>query len=472
MSVQRRFHPAIALGLVVAALALTVIAILVSRAGVRITDASPVDVAEGVPITAPVRLIFSQPMDTPSVEARFHIEPAVAGRLVWEGREATFWPHSALAPETHYTVTVEAGAASQRGSTLQEDYRWHFRTRAPSLLFLGRAQPGQGERQLFVAASDGTSIVGSSTQQLTDHAGGVWDYAVHPLGESIVYSVLRDDGGSDLWRMDRDGANQRILLGCPGAACLNPAWSADGWQLAYERRDIWADAPNLDPNAGRIWLFDLEKKRQRPLFDYDVPLHSPVWAPQGERLAYVSPALPGIEVYDLPTDELQQYGNEWGAAPVWSPDGTQLVLPELMLAGESLVVRLVRIDLETDELLDISGGDDEEGLLVKDVAPAWSPAGGWIATARQYLDEERWTPGRQIWLTRPDGTETYSLLIEPMGDHYALTWRPDGAALAYVRSDLSEGPQPVPDVSVWVFDLIQREPALVARDGVLPRWLP
>jgi Tol biopolymer transport system component len=462
---ERRFHPAIALGLVVAALAVTVIAVLASRAGVRIVDASPAGVIGGVPITAPIRLTFSQAVDAASVEARFRIEPVVAGRLVWEGREATFWPHSALAPDTSYTVTVEAGVKGQRGGALKEDYRWHFRTRAPGLLFLGRPQPGQGNRQLFLAT-------GSPPRQLTDHTGGVWDYAVHPLGASIVYSALRDDGGSDLWRMDRDGASQRILLACPGAACLNPAWSPDGRQLAYERRDIWADAPNLDPKAGRIWLFDLEKKRERPLFDYDVPLHSPVWAPQGERLAYVSPVLPGVEVYDLPTGELQQYGNEWGAAPVWSPDGTQLVLPELMLAGESLVVRLVRIDLEADELLDISGGDEEDGFLVKDVAPAWSPGGGWIAIGRQYLDEERWTPGRQIWLTRPDGTEVYSLLVEPMGDHYAFAWRPDGTALAYVLSDLSQGPQPVPDVSVWVFDLVQREPSRVARDGVLPRWLP
>ncbi len=472
MSKERRFHPAIALGLVIVALAITVIAILASRAGVRIVDATPADEAGGVPITAPIRFTFSRPMDSASVEARFRIQPDVAGRLVWEDRQATFWPHGALAPGTAYTVTVEAGAASQRGVALQEDYRWHFRTRAPGLLFLGRSQPGQDDRQLFLAVPDGTSVVGSLPRQLTDHAGGVWDYAVHPLGESIVYSVLRDDGGSDLWRMDRDGANQRILLACPEAACLNPAWSLEGRYLAYERRDIWADAPNLDPKAGRIWLFDLDKKRDRPLFDYDVPLHSPVWAPQGQRLAYVSPALPGVEVYDLSTGQLQQYGNEWGAAPVWSPDGTQLVLPELMLAGESLVVRLVRIDLETDELLDISGGDEEDWFLVKDVAPAWSPGGGWIAVARQYLDAERWTPGRQIWLTRPDGTEAYALLVEPMGDHYAYAWRPDGAALAYVRSDLSEGPQPVPDVSVWVYDLVQREPGLVARDGVLPRWLP
>jgi hypothetical protein len=59
-----------------------------------------------------------------------------------------------------------------------------------------------------------------------------------------------------------------------------------------------------------------------------------------------------------------------------------------------------------------------------------------------------------------------------MGDHYAYAWRPDGAALAYVRIDLSEGPQLVPDVSVWVFDQIEREAKRVAGEGVLPNWLP
>jgi Tol biopolymer transport system component len=178
--------------------------------------------------------------------------------------------------------------------------------------------------------------------------------------------------------------------------------------------------------------------------------------------------LPGLEVLDRDAGELQQFGNEWGAEPEWSPDSQSLVVPELMLAGESLVVRLARIDLADESLLDISGDDD----FVKDVGPVWSPGGGWIAFSRQFLDEERWTPGRQIWLTRPDGSEAYSLLSEPMGDHFALAWRPDGAALAYARSDLSEGPQPVPVVTVWIYDLAEREPRLVAREAVLPKWLP
>jgi hypothetical protein len=137
-------------------------------------------------------------------------------------------------------------------------------------------------------------------------------------------------------------------------------------------------------------------------------------------------------------------------------------------SDEALAVRLVRADLANDALVDISGDDD----LVRDEAPAWSPGGGWIAFGRQFLDEGRWTPGRQIWLTRPDASEAYELLKEPMADLFGFAWRPDGGALAYLRTDLAEGPQPVPDVSVWYFDFEAGEAVFVADDGVLARWLP
>lgn len=460
---KQRIHPAVWLVVAVVLMGIAMTAILFNQASARVVKLSPENGDGEVPITAPIRVTFSHDMDTASVEERFSVEPEVPGDFFWDGRTLIFQPHSALTPDTAYAVTIAEGATSQRGRPLRDGIRYRFLTRAPQLLYLGRPYEDADMRQLFLASLDGGPAL-----QLTDHAGGVWDYAVHPQGQGIIYNALREDGGSDLWRMDRDGTGQRVLLACPEAACLNPAWSPDGRQVAYERRDVWADAPNLDPMAGRIWLFDLEEGEERPLFDYDVSLHSPVWAPRGKRLAYVSPMLPGVEVFDLGTEDLQQFGNEWGAAPVWSPDASHLSLPDLMLADEALVVRLVRIDLGDAKLLDISGDED----LVKDVGPAWSPGGGWIAFGRQYLDEERWTPGRQIWLTRPDGSEAYSLLAEPMGDHYGLAWRPDGAALAYVRNDLSEGPQPVPDVSVWVFDLVERESKPVAGEGVLPKWLP
>jgi Tol biopolymer transport system component len=463
MATEKRFHCAVWLVVAILVVSIAAIALATAAAGVRIVDSSLVDGAQDLPITAPLRFTFSQAMEPASVEAHFRIEPPVDGSLRWQGRELVFQPRPAWVPEAPYRLTLQAGAASQDGHTLEQDHIWSFRTRAPELLYLGRVEPEAMQHQIFVVSSDG-----GASRQLTNHPTGVWDFAVHPQGEAIVYSVERKNRGSDLWTMDRDGGNQRVLLDCPVMACLAPAWSPDGRLLAYEKRTVRDGETDLDPQASRIWLLDLETREERPLFDYEVPLHAPIWAPTGQRLAYLSPVLSGFEIHDLPSGELWQFPSEWGAAPAWAPDGNQLVLSEMSFAGTAIAARLLQIDLASESATPLGAADER----YRDDSPAWSPNGTWIAFGRQFIDPERRTPGRQLWLIRPDGLDAHPLVAESMADLYGFAWRADGAALAYLQVDLSQGFQPVPDVSVWIYDLQRDRPLQVADGGVMPRWLP
>jgi Tol biopolymer transport system component len=463
MTAEKRFHCVVWLVLAILAVSIVAVALAQAAVGVRIVNSSLVDSAQDLPITAPIRFTFSQDMEPASVDAHFHIEPGVEGALQWQDRDLVFQPETAWAPQVSYKVTLQAGAASQDGRVMEQDHTWSFRTRMPDLLYLGWVQPDAVKRQIFSIPAGG-----GAPRQLTNHPTGVWDFAVHPQGEAIVHSVVREDGGSDLWLMDRDGGTQRVLLACAKFACLGPSWSPDGKLLAYEKRNVRNGEPDQDPQASRIWLLDLETREERPLFDYDVPLYAPTWAPTDQRLAYLSALLSGLEIYDLSNGKLWQFPSEWGTAPAWSPEGGRLVLPEMSFAGGAIAARLLQIDLASESATPLG----LPGEIYRDDSPAWSPDGGWIAFGRQFIDPGRRTPGRQLWLVRPDGLDAHPLVAAPMADLYSFAWRPDGAALAYLQVDLSQGFQPVTDVSVWIYDLEHDRPLLVADGGVMPRWLP
>src|SRR5688500_1709530 len=72
-------------------LAIGVVIIVGDHAGVPIREIHP---AEGSTpsSTTPVRIVFTQQMDTASVEARFKISPTVAGQLSWEADMLVFQP--------------------------------------------------------------------------------------------------------------------------------------------------------------------------------------------------------------------------------------------------------------------------------------------------------------------------------------------------------------------------------------------
>jgi len=310
----------------------------------------------------------------------------------------------------------------------------------------GPAAPADREPRLVYIALDAggrlqLTLDGAPTpQQLTNAEGDVWDYAVHPRGQGIVYSVLRDDDGADLWTIDRDGRKARRLLDCPGASCTAPSWSADGTRIAYERQTLSGTIGLREgPLTPTIWLLDPRTGKSEPLYpDAPTPGREPLWAPAGERLAFYDLAENAVQILDLASG-VQQFFDTLGGVGTWDPAGEQMILPDIHFHNEQSKEILIRVNSATRNVLQF-----EALVSADDTVPRWSPDGEWVAFGRTALPDGTPTWGTQLWLMRPDGSEAHALVAEAEANFGAFAWHPGGGALAYVRLPLGQIADPHP----------------------------
>jgi methionine-rich copper-binding protein CopC len=153
------------------------------------------------PVDAPVRLVFSEPMDRLRTEAAVRLQPYAPVTFAWspDGRTLEVAPQAPLAWETDYTLTVSAVAADLVGNVLPATPPLTFRTarmpdrtppewlaQAPAAGAIGVAR--STDVQLFF--SEPMDVV--STHQALRVARGTH------LGERVAGDVAWADGGRRL----------------------------------------------------------------------------------------------------------------------------------------------------------------------------------------------------------------------------------------------------------------------------------
>lgn len=90
---------------------------------------------------APIKVVFSQPMDQGSVERAFHIEPAITGKTEWRGNALMFYPDEQFKVGNKYAVYVEKEAKSLLQKQMEYDYEEYFEITGPPQILLFNPAP-------------------------------------------------------------------------------------------------------------------------------------------------------------------------------------------------------------------------------------------------------------------------------------------------------------------------------------------
>jgi len=418
-----------------------------------------------IPVTSSIQLIFSRPMRPETVTESLEIEPALEGSFSWEKNILTFTPDQTWLNGQEIELHLKAGARATSWITFPLEGRdWSFTTSAANVAYLW---PSDGPSNIY-----SLNPVTGEIYPLT-HGMSVLEYTVNNNGGMIYFSASNSQGGSDLFQIDRieaatstvDSFRPKELLGCGSAQCRSPVVSHDGRYLAYE---YLIPNPRGDLGLAQIWLLSLSSFEAKPMGEETHETVQPSWSPTG-WLAFYDRTSSQYEVTHPETQARVQIPNQTGQPGTWSMDGEFYLAPEIYYfqatrTSETGTSHLLRYGINTGSSEDISGTDD-----VEDVEGIYSPDGSAIAFARKYLDETRWSLGRQIWIMKPDGSDSHPITDEADYNHYALAWSQDSLMLAYLRfnqAKLSAPPE------LWMINANGSNPIQLVIGGFSPQWIP
>ena len=249
---------------------------------------------------------------------------------------------------------------------------------------------------------------------------GAAQYAVSRLG-LLAYAAggIVHDTPNELVFVDRAGRATPVPGFDRPLTTGQARFSPDGRWIAFVEKAI----------SGRLWLFDTQRKTHRAL-SQDGIAGLPLWSPDGTRLVIAWSAAGPMSLWSVPVDaggawERLNDGNDRPSS--WSPDGRVLAF-----------VRLPRYDVLLYRF------DDRRTVpflatAARERSPAFSPDGRWLA----YVSDES---GRdEVYVTSfPERRRT--LVVSTRGG-IEPAWSRDGAELFY-RSPGSPAESAVMSVKV------------------------
>ncbi len=171
--------------------------------------------------------------------------------------------------------------------------------------------------------TDGTN------HKILTHTGNNSCPALSPDGNLIAFSSSRE-GFSGIYLMNSDGSGLKLLTN-KNSSFSCPQWSPDGQQLVYV---------SVDFEGSQIFTMDIYDRTDKQLTNTVNPVwndrgypregnNTPVWSPDGSKLAYVSWQNGNPDIYTMNSDGSNKIqltdSNMRDENPDWSPLGDYII---------------------------------------------------------------------------------------------------------------------------------------------------
>jgi len=423
-------------------------------AGVRVSMAGSDEHGQVGPF-GPISFSFSETVDKPAAQSLFSIRPSIPGSFEWpDSKTLRFIPLAPLRPDTDYHLSLAPGNLGKDGLLLRSEHDWLVRVRQPRIAYLASVNNEVG---LWTV-----DLQGKSSRLLGDLNKAIFDFDAAPNGEYLVFSVINDKQGLDLWYVDRDGRSLHILLDCGADRCTTPAISPDSRQVAYTRESA-PITPSMPFGAPRIWILNEQSGEDRALYaDPQSIGYGPAWSPDGRYVTSYDGIQHVIHVAALGSGDQTSLTSNMGDALSWSPDSGNLLFTNVedTVDGSRTMVDLA--SFSNGEVANLIGKLDDHDYQYD--ALAWSPLGDRIALGLQPNAND---PAQAIWLMNSTLLEGQAIANQQDVSYHAPRWDPWGIALLFQQFRLKGDYNP--EIAFWQPGF--PEPQVVA-EGLSPHWLP
>jgi TolB protein len=284
---------------------------------------------------------------------------------------------------------------------------------------------------------------------------------VHRVSDEIVQAATGERGiaatrlaylqGSRIYRIDTDGADLQPLS--PSSArAFSPMWAPDGHRIAYT--EFQANG------AGAIYVQDVASGGRRVVPPTNRGLnYTPAFSPNGRTLLFTRSGEDGTDVfsYDLAADcclqRLTMGRFADNLSPTMSPDGGRIAFVSTRSGLPQIYV--MAADGTGQELF----APFDYGVTGSSNAPEWSPDGASVAFHRDV--------GGSLQIFVMDVASRTVRQLTSAGRNEDPTWAPDGRHLAFVSNRTGSR-------QLWVIDLETGRIRQLTRGAEtrLPAWSP